>query len=404
MEPLGSFLPALNALLQLRGIDTQKPYWNPGDGFAQNRVSVLKVKKSSREKLKLRWDPNAHARRSASDERQMYQPKTVPGSSLVRSNSLIHGQHLDCGASSMDPISGANNFNNPNFASKQRLRWTHELHDRFVDAVAQLGGPDRATPKGVLRVMGVQGLTIYHVKSHLQKYRLAKYLPDSSSDGKMPDKKESGDMLSNLDGSSGMQITEALKLQMEVQKRLHEQLEVQRQLQLRIEAQGKYLKKIIEEQRLSGVLGDAPGSGASIPALGDNGLESDKKTDPATPAPTSESPLQDKAAKEGASGKSHSVDESFSSHHEPLTPDSGCHVGSQEVSPKGERSKKKQRISMDAAYAKSEMVLPHQILDSSINASYRQTQSVFMGEQHDPSSGISIRNDNQAGKASGTEL
>jgi hypothetical protein len=25
---------------------------------------------------------------------------------------------------------------------KPRLRWTAELHDRFVDAVAQLGGPD----------------------------------------------------------------------------------------------------------------------------------------------------------------------------------------------------------------------------------------------------------------------
>ncbi|KAK8697964.1 hypothetical protein V6N13_114096 [Hibiscus sabdariffa] len=42
MELLGSFLPALNALLQHRGIDTQKPYWNPGDGFAHNRVSILK--------------------------------------------------------------------------------------------------------------------------------------------------------------------------------------------------------------------------------------------------------------------------------------------------------------------------------------------------------------------------
>lgn len=32
--------------------------------------------------------------------------------------------------------------NNSSHASKQRLRWTHELHERFVDAVAQLGGPD----------------------------------------------------------------------------------------------------------------------------------------------------------------------------------------------------------------------------------------------------------------------
>ncbi|XWS15435.1 hypothetical protein CRYUN_Cryun34aG0000600 [Craigia yunnanensis] len=340
------------------------------------------------------------------DEQQMYQPKTAPGSSLVRSNSLVHGQHLDCGASTMDPISGGNSLtNHPNLASKQRLRWTHELHERFVDAVAQLGGPDRATPKGVLRVMGVQGLTIYHVKSHLQKYRLAKYLPDSSSDGKKPDKKETGNMLSNLDGSSGMQITEALKLQMEVQKRLHEQLEVQRQLQLRIEAQGKYLKKIIEEQqRLSGVLAEAPGSGASIPALGDNCLESDKKTDPATPAPTSESPLQDKPTKERAPAKSHSVDESFSSHHEPLTPDSGCHVDFPAGSPKGESLMKKQRVSMAAAFSKPEMVLPHLILESSISASYQQTVSVFMREQFDHSSGISIGNDDQLGKASGTKL
>lgn len=74
----------------------------------------------------------------------MYQPKGVPTSSLVHSNPLIHSQPLDSGASSMDPISSGNNANNnPNLASKQRLRWTHELHERFVDAVAQLGGPDR---------------------------------------------------------------------------------------------------------------------------------------------------------------------------------------------------------------------------------------------------------------------
>ncbi|KAH9311633.1 hypothetical protein KI387_026668, partial [Taxus chinensis] len=47
----------------------------------------------------------------------------------------------------------------------------------------------------------------------------------------------------------GVQITEALQMQMEVQKRLYEQLEVQRHLKLRIDAQGKYLEKIMEEHQ-----------------------------------------------------------------------------------------------------------------------------------------------------------
>ncbi|KAG6387541.1 hypothetical protein SASPL_152733 [Salvia splendens] len=240
----------------------------------------------------------------------------------------------------MDSMGGGNNMtSNANLASKHRLRWTHELHEQFVDAVAQLGGPDRATPKGVLRVMGVQGLTIYHVKSHLQKYRLANYLPDSSSDGTKAEKKDSGDMFSGLDSSSGMQITEALKLQMEVQKRLHEQLEVQRQLQLRIEAQGKYLKKIIEEQqRLSGALPEAPASEGICP-------DSENKTDPGTPAATSEPPFADKLSKVCNPVKSISFDES-SSHNEPRTPDSDCHVSSPLPSP-SERPEKKQRGSTD---------------------------------------------------------
>jgi hypothetical protein len=74
----------------------------------------------------------------------MYQLESVPSSSSVHKNSLVNDQYLDCDDMTMDPINGGNNLNsNPNLASKQRLRWTHELHERFVDAVAQLGGPDR---------------------------------------------------------------------------------------------------------------------------------------------------------------------------------------------------------------------------------------------------------------------
>ncbi|KAG6618111.1 hypothetical protein I3842_Q127700 [Carya illinoinensis] len=40
---------------------------------------------------------------------------------------------------------------------KPRLRWTAELHERFVDAVTQLGGPEKATPKTIMRTMGVKG-------------------------------------------------------------------------------------------------------------------------------------------------------------------------------------------------------------------------------------------------------
>ncbi|XP_061361008.1 myb family transcription factor IPN2-like isoform X2 [Gastrolobium bilobum] len=126
---------------------------------------------------------------------------------------------------------------------KPRLRWTVELHERFVDAVTQLGGPDKATPKTIMRVMGVKGLTLYHLKSHLQKFRL----------GKQPHKEFSehssikDELQRNTSSSSSMIGRNMNEMQMEVQRRLHEQLEVQKHLQLRIEAHGKYMQSILEK-------------------------------------------------------------------------------------------------------------------------------------------------------------
>ncbi|KAF9590422.1 hypothetical protein IFM89_035257 [Coptis chinensis] len=56
-----------------------------------------------------------------------------------------------------------------------RLRWTPVLHDHFLHAIRLLGGEEKATPKQIWQAMDIDGLTISHVKSHLQMYRSMKH-------------------------------------------------------------------------------------------------------------------------------------------------------------------------------------------------------------------------------------
>ncbi|KAL4284473.1 hypothetical protein GQ457_16G023660 [Hibiscus cannabinus] len=157
--------------------------------------------------------------------------------------------------------------------AKERLRWTQELHDRFEEAVNQLGGPDRATPKGILKAMGVDGLTIYHVKSHLQKYRILKFVPETNTKCKF-ERRNISEILPNFGATSAAQLNEALQLHMAAQRKQgDDKLEVRRNLKIKIEAQARYFKRISgggdHSNRFSPTKATKSSSPVSLPSLCD---------------------------------------------------------------------------------------------------------------------------------------
>ncbi|KAK9089950.1 hypothetical protein Scep_029032 [Stephania cephalantha] len=142
---------------------------------------------------------------------------------------------------------------------KPRLRWTADLHDRFVDAVTHLGGPHKATPKSIMRTMGVKGLTLFHLKSHLQKYRLGrqsgkddhfthdfpKDIASSPLASPCPTISSPSFPLSDAN-NEGYQVKESLRAQMELQRKLRLQVEVEKHMQMRQDAELKYVETMLE--------------------------------------------------------------------------------------------------------------------------------------------------------------
>jgi len=108
--------------------------------------------------------------------------------------------------------------------AKARMRWTMEMHDRFVDAVNLLGGSESAKPKAILDIMDVEGLTRDQVKSHLQKYKMAqvKHHP-SEVTGTSVETTVCNEVIPS-DVQKHIQEY-ALQVQVEFQKKLHDMVE-----------------------------------------------------------------------------------------------------------------------------------------------------------------------------------
>ncbi|KAF9618948.1 hypothetical protein IFM89_002943 [Coptis chinensis] len=140
-----------------------------------------------------------------------------------------HGDSRTCLIPSKEPFTGLVLSTD----AKPRLKWTPKLHEGFIRAVKHLGGADKATPKTVMKLMGIPGLALYHLKIHLQII-VVDIQDNELHNGKMLEATHTvngakEDVVEKIKTKElkcirSLEISESLEMQIEVQRRLNEHL------------------------------------------------------------------------------------------------------------------------------------------------------------------------------------
>ncbi|CAF2101888.1 unnamed protein product [Brassica napus] len=142
---------------------------------------------------------------------------------------------------------------------KPRLRWTAELHERFVDAVTHLGGPDSTFSSSLSFLLLLHSFVLICISSDLESSLTKEHSHGHSTNirdtNRVVNRHRSIthaasmlDLQRNVVFSTPHIIGRNMnEMQMEVKRRIEEEVEVERQVNQRIEAQGKYMESMLEK-------------------------------------------------------------------------------------------------------------------------------------------------------------
>jgi hypothetical protein len=126
---------------------------------------------------------------------------------------------------------------------------------------------------------------------------------------------------------------------------------------------------------------EVPVAGASVTVSSNEQFLDSERTEPSTPAPTSESPTQGASNRDNGgrteAPKSPCHDDSLS-HHEPLAPDSNRQPASPTASPSHERAAKRQRGS-GTEFSEGDFPLAGHIFELSSGSEFQQYSMSYPG-------------------------